>query len=680
MAYSSLRLSSKRLFERFKAKRRRDLAAGGPAKSYASTGDGSQDPEAGARRKRSRSFAELFSAFWRMLRGRRRVVAFGIVTVSISAAGALAMPAGTKIALDYILTDNPGPAGLPDWAPTRDRLGLLWWLAGAIMAINVVSVGVGLVGRWRMTRLAQLTRTGMRRRVFAHAIRLPLPRVYALKTGGAASLLREDTAQAADLLFSLLYNPVRAIVQLIGTLAILASVDWRLLVGAVALLPAAYWSQRTWIARIRPVHREAHQLRMVIDGGATEVFGGMRVVRGFARERRESARFARANHLLSRQEMMAWWWSRLIEIAWHVLIPLGSVAVMIYGGARVIDGSLTIGDVMMFSAYLLMLLGPLEALSASATGIQTQLAAFDRVLDLLKEPTESPGEPPGFAPQDEPPGRPIAAEQARPIDPRRVRGEIAFRGVGFTYPGQRSPALTDINLGVAAGSTVALVGPSGAGKTTLCNLVARFYEPSHGTIFLDGADVRGIDLRSYRSLLGIVEQDVFLFDGTIRDNIAYARRDATDPQILDAARSANALEFIERLEHGLDTLVGERGVRLSGGQKQRIAIARALLADPRILILDEATSNLDTESEQLIQASLARLMRGRTSFVIAHRLSTIRRADLIVVIEAGRVAETGTHDELMARSGRYAAMVLRQTAPPEPSVGPSGERPAETGP
>jgi ATP-binding cassette subfamily B protein/subfamily B ATP-binding cassette protein MsbA len=220
--------------------------------------------------------------------------------------------------------------------------------------------------------------------------------------------------------------------------------------------------------------------------------------------------------------------------------------------------------------------------------------------------------------------------------------------------------LRDVSLDVAAGETVALVGPSGAGKTTLCNLVARFYDPTHGRVLLDGRELREIDVESYRRLLGIVEQDVFLFDGTVAENIGYARRDATLDQIREAARVANAAGFIDELEQGYETLIGERGVRLSGGQKQRLAIARAVLADPKILILDEATSNLDTESERLIQRSLARLMEGRTCFVIAHRLSTIRHASRIVVIEDGRIIEIGTHDELLARGGRYAAFLKMQ--------------------
>jgi ATP-binding cassette subfamily B protein/subfamily B ATP-binding cassette protein MsbA len=334
---------------------------------------------------------------------------------------------------------------------------------------------------------------------------------------------------------------------------------------------------------------------------------------------------------------------RTIEMVWEALIPLASSALLFYGGWRVLDGALTVGDLMMFLVYLLMLLEPLATLVQSATQFQNSLSGLDRVLDLLAECREMPSSP-----------NSVRAER------NAIAGDIAFENVSFTYPGGDAPALSDVNLAVAAGQIVALVGPSGAGKTTLSNLVARFYDPTSGRVTLDGRDLRDFDVESFRSLLGIVEQDVFLFDGTIAQNIAYARRDASLEEVRAAAEAANAAEFIDHTPDGLQTVIGERGVRLSGGQRQRLAIARAILADPKILVLDEATSNLDTDSERLIQQSLASLMRGRTSFVIAHRLSTISRADVIVVIENGRISQTGTHSQLMQHGGKYRSMVEQQ--------------------
>jgi ATP-binding cassette, subfamily B, bacterial len=524
-----------------------------------------------------------------------------------------------------------------------DRPSRLTWLnlaGGGFLVAILLNNLLGALRDFRQRLLNVRVMLSLRRSLFERMLRLPLAKLWDMKTGGILSRLTGDIDTTTGLLQLAVISPSISVIRLLIAIGVLLTLNWRLALMALAVIPGAMFMSFIFARRVRPIYRAVRKDVEQIDGRVGEAFSGIRVVRAFGREVRELLDYMSGRHTVLRKELFAQRRELVLWTSWGLLVAGVNVVIIWYGGYLNVVGRASIGDIMAFQWYTFLLLNPVWNIVNSFSEMQRSLAAMERVFEVL-----------GM--EDDKPDKPDATNAPAIVN------EIRFERVDFEYREGR-PVVRDFDVAVPGGTVVALVGRSGAGKTTVTDLVARFHDPTRGRLLLNGTDIRDFRLRTYRDLLAIVQQDVFLFDGSVRDNIAYGRHDATDAEVVDAAIRANAHEFIDRLPERYETFVGERGVKLSGGQQQRLAIARAILASPQILILDEATSNLDTESEQLIQASMASLLAGRTTFVIAHRLSTIRRADLILLMEDGRVIERGTHEDLMDARGLYHGMVVRQ--------------------
>jgi ATP-binding cassette subfamily B protein/subfamily B ATP-binding cassette protein MsbA len=528
---------------------------------------------------------------------------------------------------------------------TDDSIARKIWhlnvVGGIFLAVVIFTRIVGIIRSWKQELLNVRVIMTLRRALFERLLRLPLNKLSDMKVGGILSRLTDDINKTTGLMQMAVISPGVALLRLVIAMVILFAINWKLALTALGIIPPIMLLSIVAIRRIRPIYRAIRKDVSQVDGRVGEAFQGIRAVRAFRGEHREANEFTVGHNTITRMRMYAHRREIVVWSTWGFIIALNTVVVAWAGGYWYLRGQATIGDIGAFQVYILYLLNPVWQIVESITELQRSLAAMERVFQVLETPIDKPD-------------MPNAIEFAGNVE------TIEFENVWFAY-NDGNYVIQDFNLSVQSGSVVALVGRSGAGKTTITDLVARFYDPTRGRILLNGISLTELKLRSYRQLLGVVQQDVFLFDGTVFDNIAYANPEATLEQVAAAAEQANAHEFIKDLPQGYDSVIGERGVKLSGGQRQRLSIARALLANPQILILDEATSNLDTESEQLIQQSMSRLFRDRTTFVIAHRLSTITHADQIVVMEGGRIIETGSHDDLLKMNGHYAEMIRRQS-------------------
>src|SRR5438046_7452013 len=556
----------------------------------------------------------------------RSRLALGAVLMLVNQAMGLVLPASTKYLIDAVIV--------------KGRIDLLWKIALAAAIATVVQAITSCSLSQVLGVAAQRAITEMRKRVQAQIARLPISYFDSTQTGKLISRIMNDAEGIRNLVGTGLVQLVGSFITAIVAICVLFWLNWRL--TSITILVLGVFSSAFTFAftRVRPRFRARGEITAELTGRLAESLGGIRIVKAYTAEKREALTFARGAHKLFRNVARSMTGVSATTAFSSLVIGAVGVVIIVVGGRSVVAGQMTIGDLFMYVLFTGLMAMPLIQFAAIGTQITEAFAGLDRIREIMDMPTE-----------DE-------EDSARAPLPE-VQGEIEFENVWFEY-NEGVPVLRNGSFKAPAGSTTALVGSSGSGKSTLISLAMNFHHPRSGTIKVDGKDLRTLRLRDFRSYLGVVMQDNFLFDGTIAENVAFSNPHATTAEIKAVSRSAHCAEFVETFEQKYDTIVGERGVKLSGGQRQRIAIARAILADPKLLILDEATSSLDSESEALIQDGLRSLRRGRTTFVIAHRLSTVRSADQILVLQAGEIVERGDHTSLMASVGRYRQLYERQ--------------------
>jgi ABC-type multidrug transport system fused ATPase/permease subunit len=565
---------------------------------------------------------------WTLIKPRRGLLALGFVLMAVNRVAGLVLPASTKYFVDNVIG--------------KRQIQLLTPIVLAVLGATILQGLTSFTLTQLLSKSAQKMITELRRQVQAHIGRLSISFYDANKTGALVSRIMSDVEGVRNLIGTGLVEFVGGLMTAIFALVYLIHTSVLMTALAFGILLVFGVGINKAFKTIRPIFRARPKINAEVTGRLTESLGGVRVVKGYHAEGREEKVFSAGVQRLLDNVLKTLTATSLMSLSGAGLMGLVSALIMEFGGHKVLSGSMTLGQFFAFNIFLGLLVAPVFQIVAIGTQITEAITGLERTREILNETQED-------------------ADPRRTVKLDRITGYVATQDVSFAYD-SRKEVLHDVSFQSEPGTVTALVGPSGAGKSTIIGLIAAFYVPKSGRVLVDSVDLSTVKLDSYRTQLGVVLQETFLFDGTIRENVAFARPEASEEEIMAACRIARVDEFAESFEKKYDTVVGERGVKLSGGQKQRVSIARAILADPRILILDEATSSLDSESEALIQEGLRYLMRGRTTFVIAHRLSTIRRAEQILVVEAGRIIERGTHESLYAAGGRYFDLYTKQHA------------------
>ncbi len=578
---------------------------------------------AGTTRPKLRAVLPLI---WELVRPRRGLLALGFLLMAINRIAAFVLPGSTRYLIDNVIT--------------KHQTQLLKPLVLAVLLATLIQ-GVTSFGLTQLlSKAAQRLITELRQKVQSHVGRLSVSFHDSTKSGVLVSRIMSDVEGVRNLVGTGLVDLVGGLLTALIALVYLFRISSLMTELAFGFLLLFGLALKKAFQTIRPIFRERGKINAEVTGRLAESLGGVRVVKGYHAEDREEKVFSTGVMRLLQNVLRSLTATSIMGLSASVLLGVVGAVTMFVGAKQILAGSLTVGGLFTYTVLMGFLIAPIMQIVQIGTQLTEALAGLERTHELLQESAE-----------DRDPRRTIALPE--------IEGNIEFDQVSFSYDGART-VLYDMSFHASPGTVTALVGSSGSGKSTIIGLISAFYVPTNGSIRVDGIDLSTARLDSYRTQLGVVLQDSFLFDGSIRENVAFSRPDASEQAVLRACRIARVDEFAETFADKYDTIVGERGVKLSGGQRQRISIARAILAEPRILILDEATSSLDSESEQMIQEGLSYLMRGRTTFVIAHRLSTIRRADQILVVEQGRIVERGTHDELYAAQGRYYDLYTKQ--------------------